>query len=67
MQMDVQIKTGEQINTVEQDMSFKQRKSKRLKEILIEKFFFLNGVLAILILLGIFSLLFVSGIFSLQT
>jgi phosphate transport system permease protein len=59
--MDVQIKAGEQINTVEQDMPFRQRKSKRLKEILIEKFFFLNGVLAILILLGIFSLLFVKG------
>jgi len=42
-------------------MSFKKRKSRKLKEILIEKFFFLNGVLAILILLGIFSLLFVKG------
>ena len=59
--MDVQLKAGEQINTVGQDMSLKQRKSKKLKEILIEKFFFLNGVLAILILLGIFSLLFIKG------
>lgn len=59
--MDVRIKAGEEINTAEQDMPFRQRKSKRLKEILIEAFFFLNGVLAILILLGIFSLLFVKG------
>jgi phosphate transport system permease protein len=59
--MDVQLKAGEQINTVGQDMSLKQRKSKKLKEILIENFFFLNGVLAILILLGIFSLLFIKG------
>jgi phosphate transport system permease protein len=59
--MDVQLKAGEQINTAGQDMSLKQRKSKKLKEILIEKFFFLNGVLAILILLGIFSLLFIKG------
>jgi phosphate transport system permease protein len=59
--MDVQLKAGERINTVGQDMSLKQRKSKKLKEILIEKFFFLNGMLAILILLGIFSLLFIKG------
>jgi phosphate transport system permease protein len=42
-------------------MSFKKRKNRKLKETLIEKFFFLNGVLAILILLGIFSLLFIKG------
>jgi phosphate transport system permease protein len=59
--MDVQLKAGERMNTVGQDMSLKQRKNKKLKEILIEKFFFLNGVLAILILLGIFSLLFIKG------
>ena len=34
---------------------------RRLNEILIEKFFFMNGLLAILILLSIFSLLFVKG------
>lgn len=33
-------------------------KGRRAKEILIEKFFLVNGLLAILILLGIFSLLF---------
>jgi phosphate transport system permease protein len=59
--MDVQLKAREQVNTAGQDMSLKQRKNKKLKEILIEKFFFLNGVLAILILLGIFSLLFIKG------
>ena len=59
--MDVQLEAGERINTVGQDMSLKQRKSKKLKETLIEKFFLLNGVLAILILLGIFSLLFIKG------
>jgi phosphate transport system permease protein len=42
-------------------MSFKKRKNRKLKETLIETFFFLNGVLAILILLGIFSLLFIKG------
>ena len=59
--MDVQLKACDRINTVGRDMSLKQRKSKKLKEILIEKFFLLNGVLAILILLGIFSLLFSKG------
>ncbi len=39
----------------------KAMRSRNLKEFLIEKFFFLNGVLAILILLGIFSLLFVKS------
>lgn len=33
-------------------------KGRRLKEFLVAKFFFLNGLLAILIILGIFSLLF---------
>jgi phosphate transport system permease protein len=47
-------------------MSFKKRKNRKLKETLIEKFFFLNGVLAILILLGIFSLLFVKGFPAIQ-
>jgi phosphate transport system permease protein len=37
---------------------FRQARSRRLKEILIEKFFMINGLLAILILLGIFALLF---------
>ena len=60
-QMDVKLKASEQINTAGQDMSLKQRKSRKLREILIETFFLLNGVLAILILLGIFSLLFIKG------
>ena len=38
-----------------------RRKDHKLKETLIEKFFLLNGILAILILLGIFSLLFIKG------
>lgn len=39
---------------------------KNLKEILIEKFFFFNGLLAILILLGIFSLLFIKSFPAIQ-
>jgi phosphate transport system permease protein len=39
-------------------IKFRRRK---LKEVLIEKFFLLNGLLAIVILLGIFSLLFIKG------
>jgi phosphate transport system permease protein len=42
-------------------MSFKTNKKRKLKETLIENFFFLNGVLAILLLLGIFSLLLIKG------
>lgn len=36
-------------------------RSQKIKEFLIERFFLLNGLLAILVLLGIFSLLFIKG------
>lgn len=49
--------TGESVGIPKKAVSigFKRR---RLKEALIEKFFLLNGLLAILVLLGIFALLF---------
>jgi phosphate transport system permease protein len=48
----------ERVEKLETKAGFKQISSQRLKEKLIEKFFLLNGVLAILILGGIFALLF---------
>ncbi len=47
-------RTGQNSKTV----SFRDTRRKRLKEKLIEKFFLLNGLLAIFILGGIFALLF---------
>ena len=47
--------------TTEKTIAFKKFQIRRLNEILIEKFFFINGLLAILILLGIFCLLFIKG------
>ena len=49
------------VDQIEKEPLMKLRKSQQLKEILIEKFFLLNGILAILILMGIFSLLFIKG------
>src|SRR4030042_4480683 len=46
--------------------ALKTMSRKNLKEILIEKFFFFNGLLAILILLGIFSLLFIKSFPAVQ-
>jgi phosphate transport system permease protein len=43
-------------------IAFGKFQTGRLKEIFIEKFFFINGLLAIFILLSIFSLLFVKGL-----
>ena len=49
------------IDTKDKTIAFRKFQIRRLHEIFIEKFFFLNGLLAILILLGIFSLLFFKG------
>ncbi len=58
---EVEVQVREEITVKEKDAALRRIRSHRLKEILIEKFFFLNGVLAILILIGIFSLLFIKG------
>jgi phosphate transport system permease protein len=51
---------------VERQSISKATGKKNLKEILIEKFFLFNGLLAILILLGIFSLLFIKSFPAIQ-
>ncbi len=64
--MDVQAQVSEEIYTTEKKVVLKRFQGKRLKEILIEKFFFFNGLLAILILAGIFSLLFIKAYPAIQ-
>jgi len=49
------------IGTKDKKIARKRLRPGRLNEIFFEKFFFVNGLLAILILLSIFSLLFVKG------
>jgi phosphate transport system permease protein len=49
------------IDTKDKGIAFRKFQTRRLNEILIEKFFLINGLLAILILLSIFSLLFIKG------
>ena len=49
------------IDAKDKRIVFRRFQIRRLHEILIEKFFFINGLLAILILLSIFSLLFIKG------
>ena len=49
------------IDTTNKKIALRRFQTRRLNEILIEKFFLINGLLAILILLSIFSLLFVKG------
>jgi ABC-type phosphate transport system permease subunit len=51
----------EKIYETQTRIGFTKFQRRRFKEVLIEKFFLLNGLLAIVILLGIFSLLFVKG------
>lgn len=64
--MDAQARVIEKINTTQGKVVFKRFQGKRFKEIFIEKFFFFNGLLAILILAGIFSLLFVKAYPAIQ-
>ena len=49
------------IDTKDRKIALRKFQNRRLNEILIEKFFLINGLLAILILLSIFSLLFLKG------
>jgi phosphate transport system permease protein len=49
---------AEKIAPGERRVAIKLVRSRQLKETLIEKFFFINGIFAILVLAGIFSLLF---------
>jgi phosphate transport system permease protein len=49
------------IGTKDKKVPLRRFRTRRLNEILIEKFFLINGLLAILILLSIFSLLFLKG------
>jgi phosphate transport system permease protein len=63
-EIEAQVRKG--ITVKEKDTALTNVRSQRLKEILIEKFFFLNGMLAILILIGIFSLLFIKGYPAIQ-
>lgn len=64
--MDAQAQVIEKGNTMQGKVVFKRFQGKKFKEILIEKFFFFNGLLAILILAGIFSLLFVKAYPAIQ-
>jgi phosphate transport system permease protein len=59
--MEVQTEVGQRIAAIREETSMNTQKSRQIREVLIEKFFLLNGVLAIMILLGIFSLLFIKG------
>jgi phosphate transport system permease protein len=59
--MKVEAQEGENTQVCPQGIPPLRLKSRKLKEIAIEKFFLLNGLLAIVILIGIFSLLFIKG------
>ncbi len=59
--MDANITVAKSIPKTEERVNLQLARSRRLKEVLIERFFFLNGVLAILILGGIFALLFIQA------
>jgi len=59
--MDVETEIRHKIDVIEKETPLRLRKGQKLKETLIEKFFLMNGILAILILMGIFSLLFIKG------
>jgi len=48
-------------NMIDLEIALREARRRRLKEKLIEKFFFLNGLTAILVLGGIFTLLFLKS------
>jgi phosphate transport system permease protein len=50
-----------EIDTKDKKIALRKFQTRQLNEILIEKFFLINGLLAILLLLSIFSLLFIKG------
>jgi phosphate transport system permease protein len=64
--MHIQTQVSENVYTGEREVAARKFRGKRLKEILVEKFFFFNGLLAILILAGIFSLLFIKAYPAIQ-
>jgi phosphate transport system permease protein len=64
--MHVQTQVSEKVYAGEREVVSRKFQGKRLKEILIEKFFLFNGLLAILILAGIFSLLFIKAYPAIQ-
>ena len=59
--MDVEATAAKTVTNLEKNTGLQLVRSRRLREALIEKFFLLNGVFAILILGGIFTLLFVQA------
>ena len=61
IEAEIEAQVREGIVVKEKAAALTRIRSQKLKEILIEKFFFFNGLLAILILVGIFSLLFIKG------
>ncbi len=61
LEAETEAQVREGIIVKERDAALTRIRSRRLKELLIEKFFLLNGLLAIVILIGIFSLLFIKG------
>jgi phosphate transport system permease protein len=61
IEAEIEAQVREGIVVKEKDAALTRIRSHKLKEILIEKFFLLNGLLAIIILIGIFSLLFIKG------
>lgn len=56
--METEAVVAEKIAPGDRRVAIKLVRSRQLKETLIEKFFFINGIFAILVLAGIFSLLF---------
>lgn len=61
IQLEIDAEIGEAVLEKKRDFTLAGVRSQRIKEFLIERFFFVNGLLATLILLGIFSLLFAKG------
>ena len=59
MQMEVAL--AESVSGKSKETTFPDTRKRRLKEKMIEKFFLLNGLLAIFVLGGIFALLFLKA------
>ena len=59
--MNESLPAAKSVQNLDRQVSLRLVRSRKLKEVLIEKFFLLNGMMAILILGGIFALLFVQA------
>ena len=59
--MDAGTTVTKEVESLDKNTGLQLVRSRRLKEVLIGRFFFINGVLAILILGGIFALLFIQA------